>query len=87
MGLQENRAPLEKGSSVGGGNNNVIGGMNTIQQHHNQQRSSIIELDDKCFSCCGYPVSVLSSFKMACLAYHPSGIVIDGKEYRREDVL
>ena len=86
MGLQENRAPLEKGSSVGGGNNN-IGGMNTIQQHHNQQRSSIIDLDDKCFSCCGYPASVLSSFKMACLAYHPSGIVIDGKEYRREDVL
>jgi len=24
---------------------------------------------------------------MACLAYHPSGIVIDGKEYKREDVL
>lgn len=73
---------MEKGGSVGNNNGNVInGGMNM------PQKSSIIELNEKCFSCCGYPASVLSSFKMACLAYHPSGIVIDGKEYRREDVL
>ena len=51
------------------------------------QKNSVVEINDKCFSCCGYPASVLSSFKMACLAYHPSNIVIDAKEYRREDVL
>lgn len=89
MGLQENRATLEKGGSNGGGlsgiSSNGISMGNGL--HGQQQKNSIIELNDKCFSCCGYPASVLSSFKMACLAYHPSGIVIDGKEYKREDVL
>lgn len=88
MGLQENRAPLEKGSGniYGGVSSNGISMGNNVNNYH-QQKNSIIELNDKCFSCCGYPASVLSSFKMACLAYHPSGIVIDGKEYKREDVL
>ena len=86
MGLQENRATLEKGGSgLGGISNNGVSIGNAL--HSQQQKNSIIELNDKCFSCCGYPASVLSSFKMACLAYHPSGIVIDGKEYKREDVL
>lgn len=88
MGLQENRAPLEKGngSNNGGVSSNGVSMGNNVNNYH-QQKNSIIELNEKCFSCCGYPASVLSSFKMACLAYHPSGIVIDGKEYKREDVL
>lgn len=45
----------------------------------NGQKNSIIELDKKCFSCCGYPASTLSAFKMACLAYNPSSISIDTK--------
>lgn len=51
------------------------------------QKSSIIELDKKCFSCCGFPASTLSAFKMACLAYNPSSIKIDSKDYRREELL
>jgi hypothetical protein len=49
-----------------------------------RERGSIIELDKKCFSCCGYPASTLSAFKMACLTYNPSAIKIDTKEYKRE---
>ena len=44
-----------------------------------RNRNSIIEVDKKCFSCCGYPASTLSAFKMACLAYNPSSIFIDSK--------
>jgi hypothetical protein len=50
-------------------------------------KNSILELDKKCFSCCGYPASTLSAFKMACLTYNPSGIRIDNKEYKREELL
>lgn len=53
----------------------------------NRPRNSIIELDKKCFSCCGFPASTLSAFKMACLAYNPSSITIDSKDYRREELL
>lgn len=49
----------------------------------NRDKNSILELDKKCFSCCGYPASTLSAFKMACLTYNPSGIRIDNKEYKR----
>lgn len=51
------------------------------------RRNSIVELEKKCFSCCGYPASTLSAFKMACLAYNPSSIIIDTKEYKREELL
>jgi hypothetical protein len=46
-----------------------------------------MELDKKCFSCCGYPASTLSAFKMACLTYNPSPIKIDNREYKREELL
>jgi hypothetical protein len=42
-------------------------------------KNSIVELDKKCFSCCGFPASTLSAFKMACLAYNPSSITIDSR--------
>lgn len=42
-------------------------------------KNSIVQLDKKCFSCCGFPASTLSAFKMACLAYNPSSIVIDSR--------
>ena len=53
----------------------------------NRNKNSIVELDKKCFSCCGFPASTLSAFKMACLAYNPSSISIDSKEYKREELL
>ena len=52
-----------------------------------KDRNSILELDKKCFSCCGYPASTLSAFKMACLTYNPSSIKIDSKDYKREELL
>lgn len=52
-----------------------------------KSKNSIVELDKKCFSCCGFPASTLSAFKMACLAYNPSSIIIDSREYRREELL
>ena len=51
------------------------------------QKNSIIGLEGKCFSCSGYPATTISAFKMACLAYHPSSIKIDTKEYKREELL
>ncbi len=42
-------------------------------------KSSVVELDKKCFSCCGFPASSLTAFKMACLAYNPSSIKINSK--------
>lgn len=53
----------------------------------NRNKNSIVELDKKCFSCCGFPASTLSAFKMACLAYNPSSITIDSREYKREELL
>ena len=52
-----------------------------------KERNSILELDKKCFSCCGFPASTLSAFKMACLTYNPSSIKIDSKDYKREELL
>lgn len=46
---------------------------------YTRNKNSIVELDKKCFSCCGFPASTLSAFKMACLAYNPSSITIDTK--------
>lgn len=51
--------------------------MSSIGNHNN--KNSIVEIDKNCYSCCGFPASALSSFKMACLAYHPSHIVINQK--------
>lgn len=52
-----------------------------------KEKNSILELQRKCFSCCGYPASTLSAFKMACLTYNPSPIKIDNREYKREELL
>lgn len=52
-------------------------------QQIKEQRNSVVALDGNCFSCNGYPATTLTAFKMACLAYHPSSIRIDAKEYKR----
>lgn len=49
----------------------------------NDKNTSAIALDSKCLGCSGYPASTLSAFKMACLAYNPSNISVDGQIYRR----
>lgn len=49
-----------------------------------ERKKPIVNLQRDCFSCNGYPASTISAFKMACLAYTPSSIMLDSKEYRRE---
>ena len=38
---------------------------------------------NKCLSCTNHNPSVLSAFKMACLAYFPSNVSFKGKVYKR----
>lgn len=52
-----------------------------------RQGAPNINLDPKCFGCSGFPASTLSAFKMACLAYNPSNVLVEGKAYRREEIL
>lgn len=61
--------------------------MDQTAQQLKYQRNSVVALDGKCFSCNGYPATTLTAFKMACLAYNPSMIRIDAKEYKREELL
>jgi hypothetical protein len=44
----------------------------------------IVEFNPQCFGCFGYPASTIAAFKMACLTYNPSDIIIEDKEYKRE---
>lgn len=60
-------------------NISLMGVMDTTSYPSGKDKSSVLELEKKCFSCCGYPASTLSAFKMACLTYNPSGIRIDNK--------
>ncbi len=46
-----------------------------------------LELSQQCLSCSGYPASVISAFKMACLHYKPSNINIDSQEYSRNEIM
>ncbi|EAS04241.2 hypothetical protein TTHERM_00298520 (macronuclear) [Tetrahymena thermophila SB210] len=44
-------------------------------------------LDQNCISCSGQSAQINQAFKMACLAYNPSTVNIDGRSYKREEVL
>ena len=81
MGLQESNA-----DNVGNVNNNLSNtsnNANILSSNNPILKNSILQLEKKCFSCCGFPATSLSAFKMACLAYSPSPIVIDSNQYRR----
>jgi len=48
---------------------------------------TIINVDERCLSCCGKAQTVLSGFKMACLQYSPAPVVFSRKTYNRSDLL
>lgn len=48
------------------------------------KKRPVVNLEKSCFSCNGFPASTMSAFKMACLAYTPSTIKLDSREYKRE---
>ena len=73
MGLQENSAE----SNIMGNSSNIHSGTQY------KAKNSILQLQKKCFSCCGFPATTISAFKMACLAYSPSEIIIDSVQYKR----
>ena len=48
---------------------------------------SVLQLDGNCLSCTGVSAQVMSSFKMACLAYQPSDVSYKGNLYARGALL
>ncbi|CAK9104065.1 unnamed protein product [Durusdinium trenchii] len=48
---------------------------------------TVINVDERCLSCCGKAQTVLSGFKMACLQYSPAPVVFARKTYNRSDLL
>ncbi|CAD8125185.1 unnamed protein product [Paramecium sonneborni] len=46
-----------------------------------------IQINGECLSCSGQSIQLLQCFKLACLAYHPSDIVVDGKSFKRDQLL
>ncbi|CAD8187779.1 unnamed protein product [Paramecium pentaurelia] len=46
-----------------------------------------IQLNGECLSCSGQSIQLLQCFKLACLAYHPSDILVDGKLFKRDQLL
>ncbi|EAR86992.2 hypothetical protein TTHERM_00415740 (macronuclear) [Tetrahymena thermophila SB210] len=57
--------------------------------NQNSQRGFIsnIHFDDKCLSCSGQQIQINQLFKLACLAYKPQPVYLDGKNYTRIDLL
>jgi len=45
---------------------------------------NVLTIDKQCQSCTNHNPSVLSAFKMACLAYIPSTVTYKGQSYKRE---
>ncbi|KAL4453139.1 hypothetical protein ABPG74_015370 [Tetrahymena malaccensis] len=48
---------------------------------------SNIHFDEKCLSCSGQQIQINQLFKLACLAYKPQPVQLDGKHYTRIDLL
>ncbi|CAD8126618.1 unnamed protein product [Paramecium sonneborni] len=46
-----------------------------------------IQINGECLSCSGQSIQLLQCFKLTCLAYHPSDILVDGKSFKRDQLL
>ena len=55
--------------------------------HFGEPPKSIIDYDQKCFSCSEQPKRVIQAFKMACLTYKPSKIAYDDKMMSRDAMI
>ena len=52
----------------------------------NVGKNASLKLDPNCLSCSGGANQLISNFKMACLAYHPSTVSYRSQEYKREQL-
>jgi len=48
---------------------------------------TVLNVDERCLSCCGKAQTVLSGFKMACLQYSPAPVLFARTTYNRSDLL
>ena len=55
--------------------------------HFGEPPRTIIDYDQKCFSCSEQPKRVIQAFKMACLTYRPSKVAHDGKMMSRDAMI
>lgn len=51
------------------------------------KKGKIVSLDKRCLSCAGQSSSVISAFKIACLAYEPSAVFFQDRRYSRKELL
>lgn len=51
------------------------------------KKNTIVSIDKRCLSCAGQSASVLSAFKIACLAYEPSLVMFQSRKFTRKELL
>lgn len=61
--------------------------LNSMQNGRGKEGKNVLQLDQNCLSCSGQPAQITSAFKVACLAYNPSTVNIEGQSYKREEIL
>lgn len=59
------------------------GNANTSLVSASHMKKSVLALDPKCLSCSGQNSTLISTFKMACLAYAPTPVVFRNVEFTR----
>jgi hypothetical protein len=59
----------------------------SLMGYKSKKKSSVISVDKRCLSCAGQTSSVLSAFKMACLAYEPSQVIYQNRTFTRKQLL
>ena len=60
-------------------NDNPNGGDSVGEVGEYSSNSRVVDLKKECFSCCGFPASTMAAFKMACLTYAPSPILLENR--------
>ena len=52
-----------------------------------QAGNKVLQVKPECLSCSSHPMTTVTAFKLACLAYNPSDITVDGKVFKRDQLL
>lgn len=52
-----------------------------------KQQNGVVSIDKRCLSCTGQSSSIISAFKIACLAYEPSSVTYHDKKFTRNEML
>ena len=51
------------------------------------KKNKVVSLDKRCLSCAGQSSSVISAFKVACLAYEPSQVLFQERKFTRKHLI